>query len=99
QRDHGSIQAEEKRGEEEFHGIKTEPEKANSRSFVTNQSVKELVSRLLEESSLDIPLSWKPGNRPRTGRGQSGPVPEYDELGFYQHSETGPRCYDVVLDP
>ncbi|XP_074604411.1 TBC1 domain family member 2B-like [Brevipalpus obovatus] len=49
----------------------------------SNNSVKELVSRLFEESSLDIPLSWRPGNRKRSDpKEPSSSDGDYDELGF-----------------
>ncbi|XP_053212562.1 TBC1 domain family member 2B-like [Panonychus citri] len=50
----------------------------------SNQSVKALVTRLLDENSLDIPLSWKPGNRKRSDEHatSSGTDLDYDELGF-----------------
>lgn len=94
------IQDEERCQKEEFHGI----ESSSSNSFVNNESVKQLVSRLLEESSLDIPLSWKPGNRSRAGwsnQSTSNSIcgTDYDELGFYHHDNERPRCYDFVLDP
>ncbi|KAH9506526.1 TBC1 domain member 2A [Dermatophagoides farinae] len=96
------IQVEERNQKEVFHGI--ESSSSSSNSFVTNESVKQIVSRLLEESSLDIPLSWKPGNRPRSrwsNQSASNSIcgAEYDELGFYHHNNERPRCYDFVLDP
>lgn len=90
------IQEEEKNEKQEFHNMDSQ---SKSSLFVTNESVRLLVARLLEESSLDIPLSWKPGNRPRNGwtSTDSIAVPEYDELGFYyQHDQCS---YDVVLEP
>lgn len=90
------IQHEEKSEAQEFHN-RDSAHKASL--FVTNESVRNLVARLLEESSLDIPLSWKPGNRPRNGwtPGDAVLVPEFDELGFYhQHDQV--VSYDVVLE-
>ncbi|KAJ6221727.1 hypothetical protein RDWZM_000272 [Blomia tropicalis] len=94
------ILDEERASSSEFHG--KEPLNNRSSLFVTNESVKILVNRLLEESSLDIPLSWRPGNKPRnwsasdsTGMQSS---PDYDELGFFitnSHTQT----YDLVLEP
>lgn len=90
------IQEEELNKKKEFHGIESTN---SSNSFVTNESVRQLVSRLLEESSLDIPLSWKPGNRRRSGWSNlTRNSAEYDELGFYHHS-VNPQSYDFVLDP
>ncbi|XP_015794769.1 TBC1 domain family member 2B [Tetranychus urticae] len=49
----------------------------------SNQSIKTLVTRLLDENSLDIPLSWKPGNRKRSEEHTSSSADmDYDELGF-----------------
>lgn len=87
------IQEEEKSASEEFHNQESSSSSSSKNPFfATNESVKVLVHRLLEESSLDIPLSWKPGNRARnwaaevTGSGGASAQvlqPEYDELGFY----------------
>lgn len=111
------IQEEEKSVSEEFHNreptSKTSSGSANP-FFATNESVKVLVHRLLEESSLDIPLSWKPGNRPRNWAAEvtnAPPVlqPDYDELGFYivhqgESSTSGQKqpttsSYDLMLEP
>lgn len=90
------IQEEEKSQSADFHG--KEPATKNP-FFVTNESVKLLVNRLLEESSLDIPLSWKPGNRPRNWSVTDSVIqPDYDELGFYiRNADT--QSYDLVLEP
>ncbi|XP_054158030.1 TBC1 domain family member 2A-like [Oppia nitens] len=74
----------------------------NQNNMAANESVQALVNRLLEDISLDIPLSWKPGNRsrnsgsvsPRTSAAAataSGTTTGlYDELGFYFKN----RLYD-----
>lgn len=74
-------------------------------SFVNNETIKQLVARLLEESSLDIPLSWKPGNRSRKNWAspdhQTTASPQdFDELGFY-HGNQGciSQLYDLNLEP
>lgn len=53
--------------------------------FINHESVKLLIKRLLEDKSLDIPLSWKEGNRPRSRKndGAGSSKLECDELGFY----------------
>ena len=98
------IQEEEKCANEEFHNQKiiAGNRKSSNPFFATNESVKLLVNRLLEESSLDIPLSWRPGNRPRDWQVPDSLVhPDYDELGFYiRNSESGiGQPYDLVLEP
>ncbi|KAF7494352.1 TBC1 domain family member 2B [Sarcoptes scabiei] len=97
------ILEEEKNRKEEFHGFDGSKQSIgpDHSLFITNESVKQLVSRLLEESSLDIPLSWKPGNRPRLGWSNSihnQKNQEYDELGFYYQTDRL-RSYDHNLDP
>lgn len=56
---------------------------------ICSESVKLLIKRLLEDKSLDIPLSWKEGNKPndRVSKEEavtsSNTKSECDELGFY----------------
>ncbi|RWS31121.1 TBC1 domain family member 2B-like isoform X1 [Leptotrombidium deliense] len=50
--------------------------------ILRNEAIVTLVNRLLEESSLDIPLSWHEGNRQRTDTVVSTKSVDYDELGF-----------------
>lgn len=50
--------------------------------IANNEAIKALVNRLLEENSLDIPLSWREGNRSRTASKISSKCYDYDELGF-----------------
>lgn len=51
---------------------------------ICSESVKLLIKRLLEDKSLDIPLSWKDGNKSRTKRNNDkNKSSECDELGFY----------------
>ena len=50
------------------------------KSIAHNESIKQLVQRLLDENSLDIPMSWR-----RTGNKKNkkeNMIIEYDELGF-----------------
>ncbi|KAI1285106.1 TBC1 domain family member 2B [Halotydeus destructor] len=55
-------------------------------------SIKALVTRLLSESSIDIPLSWQSGNRSRTSTciNKQQSTSEYDDLGFNMKVS----CYD-----
>lgn len=50
--------------------------------IAANEGVQTLVNRLLEETSLDIPLSWKPGNKSRNSSTVSSKNSDFDELGF-----------------
>lgn len=66
-------------------------------NYTGNSEIKKLVARLLGESSLDIPLSWKPGNRPRKQQSLNTQSSlDYDELGFVNH---GINNYDLVFEP
>lgn len=61
---------------------------SQSTEFINSEPVKLLIKRLLEDKSLDIPLSWKEGNKPRTRKRvdetcNSANKLECDELGFY----------------
>jgi hypothetical protein len=50
---------------------------------VVTETTVDLVKRLLEDISLDIPLSWQKGNRKRHDLGPATKyTPEYDDLGF-----------------
>ena len=53
-----------------------------------SESVQALVNRLLEETSLDIPLSWKPGNKSRNSGTLSPKNTIFDELGFYRNKSS-----------
>ena len=53
-----------------------------------NESVQTLVNRLLEETSLDIPLSWRPGNKSRNSGSLSPKSSVFDELGFYYNKSS-----------
>lgn len=57
----------------------------NNRDVICSESVKTLIKRLLEDKSLDIPLSWKEGNRPIKEFKEDNKNLKYecDELGFY----------------
>lgn len=56
-----------------------------SQEVICSESVKLLIKRLLEDKSLDIPLSWKEGNRSKRSDNEKNKNfnQEYDELGFY----------------
>jgi TBC1 domain family member 2B len=59
---------------------KSDSDQAQNQLISNNNSIKVLVSRLLEESSIDIPLSWKAGNRKlKDSNNLEG---DYDVLGF-----------------
>lgn len=61
-------------------------EKPTDVEVIQSESVKLLIKRLLEDRSLDIPLSWKEGNKSRRilDNNVDGPKQtECDELGFY----------------
>ncbi|RWS03375.1 TBC1 domain family member 2B-like protein [Dinothrombium tinctorium] len=61
-----------------------EPEEA----ALNNESIRTLVNRLLDESSLDIPLSWHPGNKPRNEvSNKITENTEYDDLGFCNRND------------
>ena len=70
---------------------------------IQSESVKLLIKRLLEDKSLDIPLSWKEGNRSKM-KGEKNEIPkstECDELGFYivQPSDClAPNADDATSD-
>lgn len=59
-------------------------------TILSNESIKLLVQRLLDENSLDIPVSWRPGNKKRSDSESVAKASEsierrvvtYDELGF-----------------
>lgn len=62
-------------------------------TILSNESIRRLVERLLDENSLDIPVSWRPGNKRTDSRGSRAnkssagttnemSVGAYDELGF-----------------
>lgn len=57
----------------------------NNQDVICSESVKTLIKRLLEDKSLDIPLSWKEGNRPIKEFKEENKSLKYecDELGFY----------------
>lgn len=60
-----------------------------NQDFICSESVKLLIKRLLEDKSLDIPLSWKEGNKSKkssTSKEDNKSLNseyECDELGFY----------------
>lgn len=55
-----------------------------SKEVIRSESVKLLIKRLLEDKSLDIPLSWKEGNKPKRDENKlTASKYECDELGFY----------------
>lgn len=62
---------------------------SKNQEFICSESVKLLIKRLLEDKSLDIPLSWKEGNKSnknsanRDDNKSSNSEYECDELGFY----------------
>ena len=56
--------------------------------IAANESVQTLVNRLLEETSLDIPLSWKPGNKSRNSDSVISKSNLYDDLGFYYNKSS-----------
>lgn len=60
--------------------------KLESEEFIQSEPVKLLIKRLLEDESLDIPLSWKQGNKSKKSDEKSTDPRsevECDELGFY----------------
>ena len=61
---------------------------AASDVIAANEGVQTLVNRLLEETSLDIPLSWRPGNKSRNSNSVSPKNDDSDELGFYYHKRS-----------
>ena len=56
-----------------------------NQEVIQSEPVKMLIKRLLEDDSLDIPLSWKEGNNSKRSIGEETKSSklEYDELGFY----------------
>lgn len=61
-------------------------EKGDSQTdeVIRSESVKLLIKRLLEDKSLDIPLSWKEGNKSKRDESKfTSSKYECDELGFY----------------
>ena len=68
----------------------TEGEKVDSQdqTILSNEAIKVLVQRLLDENSLDIPVSWRPGNKKRSesiaksSESVDRRVVTYDDLGF-----------------
>lgn len=56
-----------------------------NQEFICSESVKLLIKRLLEDKSLDIPLSWKEGNKTKRHSDSTSrnSAQECDELGFY----------------
>lgn len=75
-----------------------------NQEFIRSESVKLLIERLLEDKSLDIPLSWKPGNI-KTKKSISEVSSnnynkcECDELGFYIVSEEEHENKQIISDP
>uniref|UniRef100_A0A6G1SM00 TBC1 domain family member 2A n=2 Tax=Aceria tosichella TaxID=561515 RepID=A0A6G1SM00_9ACAR len=66
----------------------SETSQSQCNEFIQSEPVKLLIKRLLEDKSLDIPLSWKEGNKSKNKivnrkSGDSGGELECDELGFY----------------
>jgi hypothetical protein len=65
----------------------TDTSQSQSNEFIHSEPVKLLIKRLLEDKSLDIPLSWKEGNKSgsknATESGHSRGELLCDELGFY----------------
>lgn len=60
-----------------------------SQEVIGSESVKLLIKRLLEDRSLDIPLSWKEGNKPtKEDNKYTNSKYECDELGFYIDTDT-----------
>ena len=67
---------------EDDEGVKDDEEKEQI-LLAKNENIKALVNRLLDDCSLDIPLSWKRGNRSRMASSISDrSVADYDDLGF-----------------
>ena len=59
---------------------------------VVTEATVDLVKRLLEDISLDIPLSWQKGNRKRHDLGPTTKyTPEYDDLGFSNANKLNKR--------
>lgn len=82
-------------------------QKNQEQEVICSESVKLLIKRLLEDKSLDIPLSWKEGNKSSKDNNKddnrsSSSKYECDELGFYilvedekektTHSSTPSAC-------
>lgn len=68
---------------------KSNDSNSKDQEFICSESVKLLIKRLLEDKSLDIPLSWKEGNKSnrnstiREDNKSLNSEYECDELGFY----------------
>lgn len=64
-----------------------------NQEVICSESVKTLIKRLLEDKSLDIPLSWKEGNRPMREYKEDKKKAKYecDELGFYIEIDTNQK--------
>ena len=80
----------------------TKDSKANNESIITNDTVLTLVNRLLEENSLDIPLSWRQGNRRSTSSNDSSTLKncDCDDMGFYIKSNNQSTDFnDMISSP
>lgn len=71
-----------------------------SEEVIRSDSVKLLIKRLLEDRSLDIPLSWKEGNRSKRHIGDNEKKQqECDELGFYLAVDQEENSLSVYSSP
>lgn len=75
-------------GDNEAGSVTAKGTTSASQEFICSESVRLLIKRLLEDKSLDIPLSWKEGNKSKRDKVISEDKAtnfkyECDELGFY----------------
>ena len=79
----------------------TKDSKVNNESIVTNDAVLTLVNRLFEENSLDIPLSWRQGNRRSTSSNDSSNFKncDCDDMGFYIKNNQSTDLNDMISSP
>lgn len=64
-----------------------------------NEAIKILIKRLLEDKSLDIPLSWKEGNKLNKSRKSSLKCKSVcDELGFYQSTDSNAEAFEALIE-
>lgn len=68
--------------------------------IVQSESVKVLIKRLLEDKSIDVPLSWKEGNKLNRGKENKSKDRKlnYDELGFYDKNSSSEDISEDVTD-
>lgn len=86
--DQSTKQRKEEMDKSNDNGLKNS-EDMRDNDVVCSESVKFLIKRLLEDKSLDIPLSWREGNQSTNKQltNKNGLINKCDDLGFYYCKE------------